>query len=345
MSRSRAEPGRRQRRPEEAPSLQGEHDLLSLQRQLGNQAVLRLLQAGRSVARKEPPPTVLGEQPVSQPELYKTTDAKQWAARVRAGGAEYINLYSEIAKLLNAGNVEDVKGTEPTDIHGALRTGFGELEPGLNWVRSSGSRGQCAYLYDGKWDQKLPDTVAGDEPKVAIVLSERAFDPDNKAYTLGVLRHELEHAVHNRMAADWLKRWRDDAKARKTPFRSWLRDQTLNATDRALVSERLEGRKSGTEALANAEGFMAAFTVEAPGLTLADAPAEEELKDVAGYWLQADKAVQKEVSARLLAYGARLTGDLRKRFLATLEKLTAENSAWDDLFDPLIKAQKAKKRP
>jgi hypothetical protein len=344
VERARAETTGRERRPEEAPASLPQHQLLALQRRLGNQAVLRLLQAGRGVARKDPPPTLLGSEPVSKAQLYGTTDATQWAAQVRSGGPAYIALYSEIAKLLHAENVEDVKGTDPSDINGALRTGFGDLKPGLNWVRSFGSHGQCGFLYDNKWDQRLPDTPAGDEPKVALVLGERAFDPDNKAFTLGVLRHELEHAVHDRMAANWLKRWRGDAKARKTPFRTWLGDQSLNPADRALVEERLEGRKAGSEALANAEGFMAAFSVEAPGLALADQPADEELRDVAGYWLQADKRLKAEVSARLLAYGGRLTGDLRKRFLASLEKLKAENSAWDALFDPLIKAQKAQKR-
>jgi hypothetical protein len=345
VERLRPERAGRRRPEEEPPSPEAEHHVLALQRRLGNQAVMRLLQAERGVARKEAPPTLFAGQPVSKPQLDAATDAEQWAKRVRAGGPEYIKLYSEIATLLEANKVEDVKGTEPSHINGALRTGYADLKPGLNWVRSFGSRAQCGFLYENKWDQTLPDSPAGEEPKVAIVMGERAFDPDNKAYTLGVLRHELEHAVHNRMAANWLKRWRGDAKARAKPFRSWLGDQSLNPLDRALVEERLEGRKAGTEALANAEGFMAAFTVEKAGLTLADAPAEEELRDVAGYWVGAPKPVRAEVVARLQAYGARLTGDLPARYLASLEKLRAENPAWADLFDPLIKAQKARKRP
>jgi hypothetical protein len=345
VERSPAERTRRTRGEEQPPAPEAEHHVLALQRRLGNQAVLRMLQAERRVARKDPEATVFRGQPVSKPQLYATTDAEEWAKRVRAGGGEYITLYSEIAKLLQADTVEDVKGTDPGDINGALRAGPADLKPGLNWVRSFGSRALCGYLYDGKWDQRLPESAAGDEPKVAIVLGERAFDPDNKAYTLGVLRHELEHAVHNRMAANWLKRWRGDAKARKAPFRSWLAEQKLNPVDRALVEERVEGRKAGTEALANAEGYMAAFSVEAPGLTLADAPAEEELRDVAGYWVSAAKPIKAEVGSRLQAYGARLTGDGQARFVASLEKLRAENAAWADLFDPLIKAQKARKRP
>jgi hypothetical protein len=320
-----------------------EHQLLALQRQLGNQAVLRLLQAEGTVVARAPAPTVLGERSVSQQDLNWLTDAQQWAASVRQGGEEYLKCYAEIATLLQADKVEDVKGTAVGDINGALRAGFSELKPGLNWVRNLGSRGRTGYLYDGKWTSTLPDTATGDEPKVAVVLSASAFDPDNKAFTLGVLRHELEHAVHNRMAADWLMRWRGDAKARRQPFASWLRRQAIGPAERALVEERLAGGISSTEALANLEGFMAAFATEAPGLSLADAPAEEELKDAANFWLTADERVQEEVRARLTAYGARLTGDTRKRFLDTLERLEAENPRWKRLFDPVIKAEKAKK--
>ena len=313
-----------------------EHHVLLLQRQLGNQAVVRLLRA--------PAPTVMGEKPVSKQDLNWLTDGEQWAVLVRQGGEEYLKLYAEIATLVQADKVEDVKGTAVADINGALRAGFGDLKPGLNWVRTFGSRAQTGYLYDGKWTSTLPDTPDGDEPKVAVVLSERAFDPDNKAFTLGVLRHELEHAVHDRMAANWLKRWRADAKARRQPFKAWLRAQPLNPVDRALVTERLSGALSDTEALANLEGFMAAFATEAPGLSLADAPAEEELRDVAGFWVRADKAVQDEVVARLVAYGGRLAADGRTRFLETLQKLKGENAAWKGLLDPVIKAQKAGKR-
>jgi hypothetical protein len=326
-------------------STQAEPDLLTLQRQLGNQAVMRLLRAHGSLARQAPSTTVLGGRPVSKEQMLWLTDAEQWAALVRQGGEEYLKLYAEIATLLQADKVEDVKGMAVADINGARRDAYGDLKPGLNFVRNLGSRGRTGYLYDGKWTSTLPDGVDGEEPKVAVVLSNTAFDPDNKAFTLGVLRHELEHAVHNRMAADWLKRWRGDEKARRQPFRTWLRGQQLSPVDRALVAERLAGGLSSTEALANTEGFMAAFATEAPDLPLADAPAEEELRDAAGFWVRADKAVQAEVRSRLLAFAARLTGESRERLRKTAVKLRAENAAFKDLLDPLTEAPKTTKRP
>jgi hypothetical protein len=287
----------------------------------------------------------MGERPVSKEQLHWLTDAEQWATLVRRGGEEYLKLYAEIATLLQADKVEDVKGMAVADINGARRDAYGDLAPGLNFVRNLGSRGRTGYLYDGKFTSTLPDTADGEEPKVAVVLSNTAFDADNKAFTLGVLRHELEHAVHNRMAADWLKRWRGDEKARRQPFRAWLRGQQLSPVDRALVAERLAGGLSSTEALANTEGFMAAFATEKPGLHLADAPAEEELRDAANFWVHADKAVRAEMGSRLRAFGARLTGESRARFRATLVQLRAENEAFKELLDPLIEAHKATKRP
>jgi hypothetical protein len=329
VERLRAEPTAPQR---QAPP---QDELLLLQRGLGNQAVARMLQ----VARKGPEMEKFEGHTVTKPELYTTTDEKQWAERVRA--RDYLPLYSEIAKLLQADKLEDVKGMEPEDVKGAAREDFGYLKPGLNWVSKLGSRGRTGYLYDRKWTSQLPDTPKGEDPHVAVILTENSFDPDNKALTLGILRHELEHAVHNRMAADWLEQWRTSGKADTTPFRAWLKGQSINAADKALVYERLSGGKSSTEALANTEGFMAMYATEKPNLHLADAPAEEELADVAkDYWPNAAEDVRKEVIARLQAFGARLTGSEATRFLTTLEKLQPKAPT---LFDPLIKTMKKKK--
>ena len=286
------------------------------------------------VARKEAPPTTqLGETPVTK--LDGTTDATTWAQQVRARA--YLPLYAEIAALVQADRVEDVKATGGR-INPARRATYDDMKPGLNFVGGSGSRGQCGYLYDGKFDAKLPATREGALPTVALLLSARAFEPDNKSFTLGVLRHELEHAVHNRMAIGWLERWRADGKAAKakTPFTAWLDKQEMSPVDRALVQERVAGGLSSTEALANLEGFMAAFRLEGPGVALADNPATEELGDAADYWLRADKAVQQEVLARLRAYAAGLTGERRETFRAA-QALKAKNKALAALADPLLK--------
>ncbi len=312
------------------PAAADAHPLLDLQRRLGNQAVQRML-----VARKDAPPTTrLGETPVTK--LDGTTDATTWAQQVRARA--FLPLYAEIAALVQADRVEDVKATGGR-VNPARRATFDELKPGLNFVAGVGSRGQCGYLYDGRFDAKLPATRDGPLPTVALLLSTRAFEPDNKSFTLGVLRHELEHAVHNRMAIGWLTRWRDDAKAAKakTSFTAWLDKQGMSPVDRALVKERVSGGMSSTETLANLEGFMAAFRLEGPGVALADNPATEELNDAADYWLSADKAVQQELITRLRAYATGLTGERRDTFRAALQALKAKNKAFAPLADPLLK--------
>ena len=297
-------------------------ELLALQHGLGNQALARMLQ----VARKEPGPTLFGGTTV--PKL----GDDGWAAAVRA--SKYFELIEELAGLVDAEAVADVKATGGK-VNGGRRIAHGELKPGLNFVRNFGSRGRTYYLHDGKADTQLPDTPDGDEPQVAIVFSELAFDPDNKAYTLGVVRHELEHAVHYRMAADLLKTWRGGEK--KQPFRAWLKTQSVNASDRALVLERLGGSTPGTEALANLEGFMAAFTVEHPGVELADRPALEELGDVASYYVNAPMDVRPEVRRRITAYAAGLKGERRETFIARLKALRTQYPGIADLADPILK--------
>jgi hypothetical protein len=305
------------------PPAPEEHAVLALQRQIGNHAV------GRILARKDPGPTVFGGKTV--PKL----DDSGWAADVRA--QKYFELIEDLAAQLDAQKVADVKATGGK-VHGAGRLDAAYLKPGLNFVRNFGSRGRTYYVHDGEVDIKLHDTPDGDAPKVAIVLSELAFDPDNKAYTLGVIRHELEHAVHSRMAADWLQLWRSGPK--KQRFGAWLAKQSLNATDRALVEERISGATSGTEALANLEGFMAAFSTEHPGVTLADRPATEELNDVADYWPHAPKDVKPEVLKRLTAYAAGLTGERHDTFVAALKDIKAKKPGAADLVDPLLKPRR-----
>jgi hypothetical protein len=279
------------------------------------------------LARKEPATTRLDAPPVTQ------LDDKDWAGRVRAGA--YVELFSELATLLRADKIEDVRGTAVGDINTALRAD-GALKPGLNFVGRFDSRGQCGYLYGGTFRQQLPVTRDGELPQVALALGRLAFDADNKAFTLGVLRHELEHALHNRMALNWLKRWRADEKAARQPFLAWLAAQPLSGTDRALVKERVADTKENTEALANLEGFKAAFTVERPGLGLADHPAVEELADVGRHWLRSDKAVRAEVASRLRDFAAALSGERRATFRETLRQLKAGDAALAPLVDPLL---------
>ena len=201
------------------------------------------------------------------------------------GGGKAVALYAELATLLQAeqdrGRLRHRGGRHQ---HRAA-AGAAELKPGLNFVARLGSRGQTGYLIGNELTVKLPTERSGPEPKVAVMLGPLAFDPGNKAAAIGVLRHELEHALHDRLAANLLKRWREDAGAEKTPFAAWLEKQSISAVERALVRERIPGSNTNTEALAHLEGFIAGFAVEAPDVKEGSHRVyENELKEAAPYW-------------------------------------------------------------
>jgi hypothetical protein len=306
-----------------------EHALLALQRQIGNQAVQRLI-----LARDAKTPSRLG---VPYPtDLYGGSSAEKWGDDVR--NAEYLKLYSELATLLQATAIEDVKGTAATDINTARKPTGTDLKPGLNLVGDLGSdRGQTGYLYDGQFNSKLPAVREGPLPSVAVCVGPRAFDAGNKASTLGVLRHELEHAFHNRLALNWLKAWRADGKAAKQSFAGWLEKQSMAPADRALVKERIDGTRINTEALGNLEGFIAAFPFATAETEKGSHATYFELEDTAEYWVNCDKAVQQEVIARLKSLRARLTADQQTAFDVQMKKLRAAKKAYVPLADAVTK--------
>jgi hypothetical protein len=330
MHRRMSEPTHAPARPARNQPHPGRHVLPS---GLGNQAMVRLLRA--AVAR-EPAPSHLETQPVT--DLYSGgTDSAQWAAQLR-GGASVVPLYAELATRLDASRLPDVPGTTAAAINTALRPDPAELKPGLNFVARLSSRGLTGYLVNGELTGKLPTTRTGPEPKVAIMLGPLAFDAANKAAALGVLRHEMEHAFHDRLAADLLMRWRQDAAAAKTPFAGWLERQSMSAVDRSLVRERIPGTDVGTEALGHLEGFIAGFPVEAPDVKVgAHRVYENELKPAAQHWSAADKAVQAEFVARLKALKARLKGERLTTLIADLEDLKAGDHAYARLVDAVLR--------
>jgi hypothetical protein len=312
-----------------------DHAVLALQRGVGNQAVLRMLRGSQAVAR-EPGPSRLKTEPVTDLDS-GGTDKEAWAAAVRGGGKS-VALYAELATLLQATALEDVGGTAAGDINTALRPDPGDLKPGLNFVARLEPRGQTGYLVGGEYTGKLPTGRTGPEPKVAILLGPRAFDPANKAAALGVLRHELEHAFHDRLAANLLKRWREDAGAAKLPFAGWLEKQSMSAVDRALVRERIPGSNVNTEALAHLEGFIAGFPVEAPDVKEgAHRVYENELEAAAQQWVASDAAVQAEFVTRLKALKGRLKGERLNTLIAGLAKLKTGDKAYAPLVDAALR--------
>jgi hypothetical protein len=314
----------RAREPErkEAPQARGQPPP-ALLGGLGNQATIRLL---RHVLARDPAPSRLKTEPVTD------LPAGDYAETLRGGGS-VIPIYTELAKLLDVTKLDGFS----TDINGALRADPSELKPGLNFVARLGDRGQTGYLVDGAFTGTLPTTRTGAEPKVAILLGPGAFDPGNKAAALGVLRHEMEHAFHDLLAAKALKRWRDDAAAEKTSFAAWLEKQRMSAMDLALVRERISGVNVDTEALAHLEGFIAGFPVEAPDVKEgAHRVYENELKEAARHWLSADKAVKAEFIARLKAFKGRMKGERLDTLVAGLKSLKAGDKAYAPLVDGVL---------
>jgi hypothetical protein len=303
-----------------------EPQLIALQRTAGNQAVVRML-------AREPAPSHVGIEPIT--DIGGKKGEESWAAELAANkGVKH--LYSELATLLQATKIDAVKGTGPDNINGALRASASELKPGLNFAARMDGRGKTGYLYDGKFTSDLPPvTRKGDLPAVAVALGRGAFEGNSKAATLGVLRHELEHAFHDEMAVKAITAWRNDSsKAGKLGFSAWLEKADMAAADKALVRERVSGSNTNTEALSNLEGFIAAFPVETPGFEGGHA-AYAELEDAAGYWLGADAAVQKEFVARIKALRGRLKDTTGLD--AALKKLKAGNKAYAPIADGALK--------
>jgi hypothetical protein len=314
MQRTWAEPEREPpRRPDVQPPT---HALLDLQRQAGNQAVARMLQVARQPA-------------------FGTTSAETWATEVRAGRNKA--LYAEIATMVGTAGLPEIQGTSEKDINGALRASGTELKPGLNYVPKLDSHGLSGFIHDGKFDAEMPPTRDGPLPQVAMLLGNKAFEADNKAFTVNVYRHELEHGLHNHMAIEWLKRWRADTSAASVPFVTWLDKQKMPAVDRALAQEAVRGTTTSSESLAHAQGFIAGFGLEKAGVALADRPITEELLKLADYWPHAAEPVKAETIKRLKDYAAGLTDkERRATFRATLQDLKAKNKALAKLADPLL---------
>src|SRR4051812_25971015 len=99
-------------RRDAADAILAEPQLLALQRTAGNQAVVRMLARDKTPSRLDAGPVT---------ELYKGgTSAEAWREAVRSR-EHFVELYSELATLLNATKVDDVKGTTGKDINTARK--------------------------------------------------------------------------------------------------------------------------------------------------------------------------------------------------------------------------------
>ena len=93
-----------------------------------------------------------------------------------------------------------------------------------------------SVLDEGKLANKLTVTAKGPLPEVVICLGPAVFVPGNKAFALATLRHEIEHAAHDEMAVEWVRKWRDAgwrASSRPSPRRTTTRP---TRSDRSTTS-------------------------------------------------------------------------------------------------------------
>ena len=149
-------------------------------------------------------------------------------------------------------------------------------------------------------------TAQGPLPQVAVCLGPAVFVPGNKAFALATLRHEIEHAAHDQMAIDWLRKWRKAGT--KGDFRIWLGSQPIAGADRALVCERVNGSTVNTEVLAHLEGFITAFPKEDHAKANPSRSVYDQLLGVAEHWASAAADVQQEAITRLIEMKKRQKG-------------------------------------
>jgi hypothetical protein len=290
-----------------------EHRVLVLQRAIGNRAVNRLLQ--RDFDR----------------DLGPTTRA-DWTTK-RAESVSVVTLYEEIAKLAKADTLRDVRATG-AKINTVRKPKEGEktVKPELNLAGAFDdpqAGGETGFVdADGAYHgPRLPVTLDGGLPTVAVLLGPKAFDR-GKDHAYAVLRHELEHPRHFEMMIDKLGEWRAiAAKKRETltagqarvRFDRWVvTTKTLEKVKRSLLVGEQDQNQASTELLAYVEGFVSVFHLgpQTPDLKLmltGDFPAAiHQLWKAGEKGNGASDAVGKLALARLKDY--------ERNFLTAAEK-------------------------
>jgi len=312
---------RKKRVGENLPPRPPEHEVLTLQRSIGNRAVHRLLQ--RDFVR----------------DLGPTTPA-DWTAK-RGADVSVVTLYEEIAKLAKSETLRDVRASGGK-INALRKPKEGEkgVKPGLNLVgqfddpQAGGETGfvDAHGVFRGP---HLPVRLDGDLPTVAVMVAAKTFDR-GKEHAFTVLRHELEHARHFEMMIDKLGEWRaankgdkltaDQSRAR---FDQWVaKSKTLDKMQRALLLGEQAQNQASTELLAYVEGFVSVFHLgpQTPDIKLmltGDFPAAmHQLWKAGEKGNGASDAVRKFALARLKDYEQNvLTATQKKAFRAWLSFL------------------------
>jgi hypothetical protein len=290
-------------------------------------------QAGERVLARAPKPGSRRTKIKEIENLNTTIDAAEWARRINANESK-IPLYADLATQLGTAGLRDVEGTDEAHIHKALT--IDEIRPGLNLVSRGLSKGRTYYVEDGKPVNKLSATPTGPLPKVAVCLGPAVFVAGNKAFALATLRHEIEHAVHNQMAVDWLQQWRQTGA--KGDFRVWLGEQAISQADRALVGERFDGFTVNTEVIAHLEGFITAFPLQDHEKANPERSVYDQLMGVAEHWASASTDVKEEAVKRITEMKKDQKGPALTALKAAFTRLKGEKDAPKALVDAVLSA-------
>ena len=295
--------------------------VLRLQRAIGNRGTRALLRA----------PPKPGEFTLVE-DLHPTgtMDAATWKGTVTSAKDALAGRRFDEARDLYTSLYQDLARTAAADTAGIAAdfsvnlakvddTGY---KPGLNLILGSGgSKGGTTGFVDknGLFNVKLDLSSGAEVPAVAIRLYSSTFVED-KARSLGVLRHEMTHAHHHQallgLVANWrstLKPGASDKPAAHAPapadaFESWLRASAkklgLSGADVALALETERHQATyKTEVLAYVEEFMTAFGLIQPAPNTHDPIFGQLLGALdSGRWAGAEDDVRKAAEARLDAY-------------------------------------------
>jgi hypothetical protein len=208
--------------------------------------------------------------------------------------------------------------------------------PGAGAAPRAPVQGRTYYIEDGKPVNKLTVTAKGPLPKVAICLAGSVFLPDNRAFALATLRHEMEHGLHDQMAVDHVQKWRD--KGAKGDFRVWLGKQGIAQADRELIGERVDGATTNTEVLAHLQGFIMAFPLEDHETANPQRSVYDQLTGVAEHWDAATQAVRQEAVKRITEMRKAQKGPALEALKAAFTRLKGEKDAPKELVDAVLSA-------
>jgi hypothetical protein len=295
--------------------------VLRLQRAIGNRATTALLRT----------PSKPGEFRLVE-DLYPAgrMEATTWKRTVAAAKEAlegrrfdeardlYTSLYQDVARTAAAENA----GIATDSLINLAKVDDTGYKPGLNLILGSGgAKGGSTGFVDksGRFNVTLDLSLGAEVPAVAIRLYSSAFVED-KARSLGVLRHEMTHAHHHQALLELVASWRSTlgpaasdkpkahAPAPGDAFESWLKASAkrlkLSGADVALALETERHQVTyKTELLAYVEEFMTAFGLIQPVPTTHDPIFAQLLGALeSGRWAGADDDVRKTAEARLDAY-------------------------------------------